>query len=237
MSKCSRCRNLWRINMDYEKLAETLFPHITKTPEDYEKMYPPRDLPAGAKVTRLGPSPTGFIHLGNLYGAFVDERLAHQSGGKFFLRIEDTDDKRYVEGAVEVIIKSLKFFGINFDEGATMAGDIGEYGDYTQSHRGEIYQCFAKKLVSEGHAYPCFLTEEEIADIHAKQEAEKANPGIYGKWAMCRNLTMEEIEANLAAGKPYVIRLKSDGDMSLPEDQIKRFQVEEIGRASCRERV
>ena len=218
--------------MDYEKLAETLFPHITKTPEDYEKMYPPRDLPAGAKVTRLGPSPTGFIHLGNLYGAFVDERLAHQSGGKFFLRIEDTDDKRYVEGAVEVIIKSLKFFGINFDEGATMTGDIGEYGDYTQSHRGEIYQCFAKKLVSEGHAYPCFLTEEEIADIHAKQEAEKANPGIYGKWATSRNLTMEEIEANLAAGKPYVIRLKSDGDMSLPEDQIKRFQVEDAIRGT-----
>ena len=218
--------------MDYEKLAETLFPHITKTPEDYEKMYPPRDLPAGAKVTRLGPSPTGFIHLGNLYGAFVDERLAHQSGGKFFLRIEDTDDKRYVEGAVEVIIKSLKFFGINFDEGATMTGDIGEYGDYTQSHRGEIYQCFAKKLVAEGHAYPCFLTEEEIADIHAKQEAEKANPGIYGKWATSRNLTMEEIEANLAAGKPYVIRLKSDGDMSLPEDQIKRFQVEDAIRGT-----
>ena len=191
--------------MNYEKLAEILFPHITKTPDDYEKLYPKRELPEGAKVTRLGPSPTGFIHLGNLYGAFVDERLAHQSGGRFFLRIEDTDDKRYVEGAVEVIINSLRFFGINFDEGATMEGDIGSYGDYTQSHRGEIYRCFAKKLVAEGHAYPCFLTEEEIAEIHAKQEAEKANPGIYGKWALSRNLTMEEIEANLAAGKSYVI--------------------------------
>ena len=221
-----------RINMNYEKLAELLFPHITKTPDDYEKLYPQRELPEGAKVTRLGPSPTGFIHLGNLYGAFVDERLAHQSGGRFFLRIEDTDDKRYVEGAVEVIINSLRFFGINFDEGATMEGDIGDYGDYTQSHRGEIYQCFAKKLVAEGHAYPCFLTEEEIADIHAKQEAEKANPGIYGKWALSRNLTMEEIEANLAAGKSYVIRLKSDGDMSLPEDQIRRFQVEDAIRGT-----
>ena len=110
--------------MNYEKLAEILFPHITKTPDDYEKLYPKRELPEGAKVTRLGPSPTGFIHLGNLYGAFVDERLAHQSGGRFFLRIEDTDDKRYVEGAVEVIINSLRFFGINFDEGATMEGDI-----------------------------------------------------------------------------------------------------------------
>ena len=168
------------MNMNYEKLAELLFPHIDKTPADYEAMYPARNLPAGAKVTRLGPSPTGFIHLGNLYGAFVDERLAHQSGGKFFLRIEDTDDKRFVEGAVEIIINSLRFFGIQFDEGATMDGDIGDYGDYTQSHRGPIYQCFAKKLVAEGKAYPCFMTEEDIADIHAQQEAEKANPGICG---------------------------------------------------------
>ena len=218
--------------MDYHKLAEMLFPNINKTPEDYEKMYPERNLPEGAKVTRLGPSPTGFIHLGNLYGAFVDERLAHQSGGKFYLRIEDTDDKRFVEGAVEIIINSLRFFGINFDEGATMDGDIGEYGDYTQSHRGEIYQCFAKKLVSEGKAYPCFLTEKEIADIHEKQEAEKANPGIYGKWAVSRNLSMEEIEEKLAAGTPYVIRLKSDGDMSLPEDQIRRFEVQDAIRGS-----
>ncbi|MBQ4649711.1 MAG: glutamate--tRNA ligase [Firmicutes bacterium] len=216
--------------MDYNKLAELLFPHITKTPEDYEALYPQRDLPEGAKVTRLGPSPTGFIHLGNLYGAFVDERLAHQSGGKFFLRIEDTDDKRYVEGAVEIIINSLRFFGINFDEGATMTGDIGQYGDYTQSHRGEIYQCFAKKMVADGTAYPCFMTEEEIAQIHEQQEAEKANPGIYGKWAKSRNLTMEEIQAKLAAGTPYVIRLKSDGDMSLPEDQIRRVQVKDAIR-------
>ena len=218
--------------MNYEKLAELLFPHIDKTPADYEAMYPARDLPAGAKVTRLGPSPTGFIHLGNLYGAFVDERLAHQSGGKFFLRIEDTDDKRYVEGAVEIIINSLRFFGIQFDEGATMNGDIGDYGDYTQSHRGPIYQCFAKKLVAEGKAYPCFMTEEDIAEIHAQQEAQKANPGIYGKWAKSRDLSMEEIEAKLAAGTPYVIRLKSDGDMSLPEDQIKRFQVEDAIRGT-----
>ncbi len=216
--------------MNYDKLAELLFPHITKTPEDYEALYPQRDLPEGAKVTRLGPSPTGFIHLGNLYGAFVDERLAHQSGGKFFLRIEDTDDKRYVEGAVEIIINSLRFFGINFDEGATMEGDMGIYGDYTQSHRGEIYQCFAKKMVADGTAYPCFMTEEEIVSIHEQQEAEKANPGIYGKWAKSRNLTMEEIEAKLAAGTPYVIRLKSDGDMSLPEDQIRRVQVKDAIR-------
>lgn len=218
--------------MDYNKLAELLFPHITKTPADYEAMYPQRDLPEGAKVTRLGPSPTGFIHLGNLYGAFVDERLAHQSGGKFYLRIEDTDDKRFVEGAVEIIINSLRFFGINFDEGATMEGDIGEYGDYTQSHRGAIYQCFAKKLVAEGKAYPCFLTADEINDIRAQQEASKQTPGIYGKWALSRNLTLEEIEEKLAAGLPYVIRLKSDGDMSLPEDQIRRVQVEDAIRGT-----
>ncbi len=218
--------------MDYNKLAELLFPHITRTPEEYEALYPPRQLPEGAKVTRLGPSPTGFIHLGNLYGAFVDERLAHQSGGKFYLRIEDTDDKRYVEGAVEIIINSLRFFGINFDEGATMEGDIGEYGDYTQSHRGDIYQCFAKKLVSEGKAYPCFLTEEEIAEIRCQQEAMKLTPGIYCKFAKCRALTYEQIEENLKAGKPYVIRLKSDGDMSLPEDQIKRIHVQDAIRGT-----
>ena len=216
--------------MDNMKLAELLFPHITKAPEEYEDIFPVRELSEGARVTRMAPSPTGFIHLGNLFSAFADERLAHQSGGVFYLRIEDTDDKRYVEGAVEIIINSLRFFGINFDEGATMNGDIGAYGDYTQSHRGEIYQCFAKKMVAEGTAYPCFMTEEEIVQIHEQQEAEKANPGIYGKWAKSRNLTMEEIQAKLAAGTPYVIRLKSDGDMSLPEDQIRRVQVKDAIR-------
>ncbi len=138
--------------MDYRKLADLLFPEGDRTPEEFERAYPERKLPEGAKVTRLGPSPTGFIHLGNLYGAFVDERLAHQSEGVFYLRIEDTDDKRYVEGAVETIISSLDYFGIRFDEGATSEGDTGEYGDYTQSHRGEIYRAFAKKLVEEGKA-------------------------------------------------------------------------------------
>ena len=216
--------------MDYKKLAELLFPEIEKTPEYYEEMYPERDLPEGAKVTRLGPSPTGFIHLGNLYGAFVDERLAHQSDGVFFLRIEDTDDKREVEGAVEIIINSLRFFGINFDEGATMEGDKGAYGDYTQSHRGPIYQCFAKKLVSEGKAYPCFLTEEEIAEIREEQQAIKANPGIYGKWARSRDLSYEEIEAKIKAGEKFVVRLKSDGNLDLPEEQIRRIKVQDAIR-------
>ena len=214
--------------MDYNKLAELLFPQIDKTPEDYEAMFPQRQNAAGgAVITRLGPSPTGFIHLGNLYGAFVDERLAHQSKaadgtpGTFYLRIEDTDDKRYVEGAVDTIINSLKFFGITFDEGAGCGQpdadgeptDAGYYGPYYQSKRGPIYQAFVKRLVSQGKAYPCFLTEEELADIRAQQEAAKETTGIYGKYAeKNRNLTYEEVEANIAAGKPYVIRLKSKGN-------------------------
>lgn len=218
--------------MDYKRLAEMLFPEINESPENYENMFPPRNLPEGAKVTRLGPSPTGFIHLGNLFGAFADERLAHQSGGVFYLRIEDTDDKRYVEGAVDIIINSLRFFGINFDEGASADGETGSYGSYTQSLRGPIYRCFAKKLVSEGKAYPCFLTEEEIANIRSEQEAAKQNPGIYGKWAKSRNLSLEDIEDKLSSRMPYVIRLKSDGDMSLPDDQIKRFEVEDAIRGT-----
>ena len=212
--------------MDYNKLAELLFPNIDKTPEDYEALYPARG--EDLVITRLGPSPTGFIHLGNLYGAFVDERLAHRGAkagnpGTFYLRIEDTDDKRFVEGAVETIINSLKFFGITFDEGAALpapgqeygTAESGSYGPYFQSKRGPIYQTFAKKLVSEGKAYPCFLSEEEIADIRAQQEAAKETTGIYGKYAeKNRNLTYEEIEANISAGKPYVVRLKSDGDTS-----------------------
>ena len=216
--------------MDYNLLAELLFPNIDKSPEAYEKIYPKRNLPEGAKVTRLGPSPTGFIHLGNLYGAFVDERLAHQSGGVFYLRIEDTDDKRFVDGAVKIIIDSLRFFGISFDEGAGLDGDTGAYGNYTQSKRGEIYASFAKKLVREGKAYPCFLTEEEITAIRAKQEAEKQNPGIYGEFAADRNLSLEEVEANIKAGKPYVLRLKSDGNPD-PE-KARRIKVEDAIRGT-----
>ena len=166
----------------------------------------------------------------SIWVAFADERLAHQSGGIFYLRIEDTDDKRYVDGAVDIIINSLHFFGINFDEGAGPDGETGAYGSYTQSRRGPIYQCFAKKLVAEGKAYPCFLTEDEIAAIRAEQESHKLTPGIYGKWARSRNLTLNEIREKLSSGMPYVIRLRSDGDMSLPEDQIKRFEIDDAIR-------
>ena len=217
--------------MDNNKLAELLFPHIEKKPEDYENLFPKRELPEGAMVTRLGPSPTGFIHLGNLYGAFVDERLAHQSGGTFYLRIEDTDDKRYVEGAVETIITSLRFFGIDFDEGALLDGEKGDYGPYYQSQRGEIYQCFAKKLVSEGMAYPCFLTEDELAAIRQAQEEAKETTGIYGKYAeQSRNLTYDEIKANIDAGKPYVVRLRSTGNHDLPSEEIRYIEVEDAIR-------
>ena len=194
-----------------KQIADLLFPNITTTPEDMEKRYPKRNLPEGAKVTRLGPSPTGFIHLGNLYGAFVDERLAHQSEGVFYLRIEDTDDKRYVEGAVDTIIDSLDFFDIKFDEGATKDGEIGQYGPYEQSKRGEIYQTYVKVLVEKGMAYPCFLTEEEISEIRASQEANKLMPGIYGEYAKYRTITEAEVKEKLEAGLPFVVRLKSDG--------------------------
>lgn len=216
--------------MNYKELSELIYPSLPHTPEDYEAMYPPRDLPEGAMVTRLGPSPTGFIHLGNLYGAFVDERLAHQSGGTFFLRIEDTDDKRYVENAVETIIGSLDFFGIRFDEGVTETGDIGEYGDYTQSHRGEIYRTFAKELLAEGLAYPCFLTEEEISSIREKQESEKIAPGIYSGWSKYRDWDKDEaVEAEIVkrikAGEPFVIRLKSKGVPNASAEETARHTV------------
>lgn len=209
--------------MDNNKLAELLFPDIDKTPQDYEAQYPPRSLAEGAMVTRLGPSPTGFIHLGNLYGAFVDERLAHGSDGVFYLRIEDTDDKRYVEGAVDTIIDSLDFFGIRFDEGAVKDPDgkqvgKGDYGPYYQSDRGPLYRCFVKELVKKGLAYPCFMSEEEIAETRAEQEAAKETPGIYGKYAASRDLTLEQIEANIAEGKTYVMRLRSSGDPDDPKE-------------------
>ncbi len=198
--------------MDNKKLAGLLFPDIDKTPADWEAAFPARDLPAGAKVTRMGPSPTGFMHLGNLYGAFVDERLAHQSGGTFFLRIEDTDDKRKVEGATELIIRSLNFFGVSFDEGAGIEEDTGDYGPYYQSRRAEIYQTFVRKMIEDGQAYPCFLTADEISEIRAGQEAEKLTPGIYGKYAIHRDLSLEDIQSRIDAGQEYVIRLRSKGE-------------------------
>ncbi len=195
-----------------KELAELLFGHITEQPEYYEEKYPARSLPEGAPVTRIGPSPTGFVHLGNLYNAIIGERLAHQNGGTFFLRVEDTDAKREVEGAVELVISAMDFFGIHFDEGATADGDSGSYGPYRQRLRKDIYQCYAKRLVERGMAYPCFCSEQELADMREKQIAGKLNFGYYGKWAKCRDLSFDEIKAKIEAGEPYVLRFRSNGD-------------------------
>ena len=158
--------------MDYQKLAELLFPHIDKTIEDYEAIYPQRDLGEEAKITRFAPSPTGFLHIGGLFAALISERIAHQSGGKFILRIEDTDKKREVDDGVSKIIEGLKSFGIQIDEGfVDFHKEEGDYGPYKQSQRAAIYQCFAKKLVEEGKAYPCFCSEETLAKIREEQEA------------------------------------------------------------------
>ena len=201
--------------MDLIKLANTLIPDADLLPlECYEELYPPRNLPRGAEVTRLAPSPTGFIHLGNLYSALADERIAHTTGGIFYLRIEDTDEKRKVEGAVESVIRSLKYFNVNFDEGAEIVSDLNSYGPYYQRQRAPIYRAFAKDLIARGLAYPCFCTEEQLNQIREEQTAKKEITGYYGKYAKCRNLTEEQIYSNLAAGMPFVIRLRSRGNAS-----------------------
>lgn len=201
--------------MDTNYLAELLFPDITKTTEDYETRYPRREgLLGDAKVTRIGPSPTGFVHLGNLYNALIGERLAHQSGGVFYLRIEDTDAKREVPGAVELLLSAMDYFGISFDEGATTESDRGDYGPYRQRQRKEVYQCFAKELVRRGLAYPCFCSEERLTEMRNTQISKKENFGYYGEWALCRDLPIEEIEKRIAAGEEYVLRFRSDGDIS-----------------------
>lgn len=198
--------------MDYNALAELLFPQITRVPEDVEAQFPKRELPEGAKVTRIAPSPTGFMHLGNLFGAITDERLAHQSGGVFYLRIEDTDQKREVPGGVEKILQVFRDYELPFDEGAGLEADSGSYGPYRQRQRAEIYQTFAKALVQQGKAYPCFCTEEELALAHERQEALKENFGYYGKWAVHRDLSFEEVQNRLAQGQPFVLRFRSTGD-------------------------
>lgn len=195
-----------------ETLAELLFGEIFKTPEDYFERYPKRDLKEGAAVTRFAPSPTGFLHIGGLFAAMVAKRVAEKSGGVFYLRIEDTDKKREIDGGVKLIVDGLNAFGITPDEGFVDGeNETGNYGPYRQSDRAEIYRCFAKKLVAEGKAYPCFCGEDEIAEIRKEQEADKLRTGYYGKYAKCRNLTLDEIKAKLDAGMPYVVRLRSEG--------------------------
>ena len=204
--------------MDYKALSELLFPQVTETCEEVEARFPARELPEGAVVSRMAPSPTGFVHLGNLVQGLTSERMAHQSGGVLFLRVEDTDAKREVPGAVEVLIDTLKHYGIQFDEGATHDGDNGLYGPYRQRQRAGIYHVYAKKLVSEGQAYPCFCTEEQLSAMREQQEANKETTGYYGKYAMWRDRSLEDIQAELNAGHPWVLRFRSTGSI---ENQFK----------------
>ena len=204
--------------MDYKVLANLLFPNVTETPDEVEARFPARNLPEGAVVSRMAPSPTGFVHLGNLVQGTISERMSHQSNGVLFLRVEDTDAKREVPGAVEVLIDTLKHYGIQFDEGATHDGDNGIYGPYRQRQRAAIYHVFAKKLVEEGQAYPCFCTEEELTAMREKQEAQKVNFGYYGEFAMWRDRSIEDIKAQLDAGNPWVLRFRSTGSL---ENQFK----------------
>lgn len=211
--------------MDFQRLADLLFPNVTKTPEQIEAEFPPRNLPEGAKVTRFAPSPTGFVHFGGLFPTTIGERLAHQSGGVFYLRIEDTDAKREVDGAAEGLIRTLAHYGIHFDEGAIIGEegaicDKGAYGPYRQSARGPIYHVFAKQLVREGKAYPVFTTQEELdalnavdkkAEIKAKdwhEDQSKKKEEVL----RAREITLDEVEQNLAEGNPFVLRLLADGD-------------------------
>ena len=209
---------------DVLKLAELLFPDLTLLPEDMEKRYPERQLKEGARVTRLAPSPTGFLHFGNLFTGTVAYRTAKVTDGIFFVRVEDTDQKRKVEGAVEVMLGGLEAFGVVADEGV-VGEDIekGDYGPYYQSQRKEIYHVFAKSLVKQDLAYPCFCSAEELDEIRAAQENESVK-GYWGEYAKCRKLTLEEIEENLKAGKPWTLRLKSPGDLEKKcffDDMIK----------------
>lgn len=216
--------------MDFEKLANLLFPAVTETPADMEAKYPARNLPEGAKVTRFAPSPTGFVHFGGLFPSTIGERLAHQSGGVFYLRIEDTDAKREVPGAAEGLIRTLAHYGIHFDEGAILGEDgkicdCGAYGPYKQSARGPIYHVFAKDLVRRGLAYPVFTTQEELEALNAvdkkaeikARDWENESEDRAAEQAKQRQFTLEEVEAHLAAGDPFVLRLLADGN---PEKKI-----------------
>ncbi|HCT64368.1 MAG TPA: glutamate--tRNA ligase [Lachnospiraceae bacterium] len=193
-----------------KELADILLPDVKNSPQYYEEKYPQRNLPQDAIVTRFGPSPTGFLHIGSLYAALIEKRAADQTGGVFFLRIEDTDKKREVENGVTLLLDGLKQFGIVPDEGVVgEESEKGNYGPYKQSERAEIYKTFVKELIARGLAYPCFCSQEELEKSRSIQEQKGIRPGYYGKWAKDRNLSFEEIEKNLKEGKTFVIRIKA----------------------------
>ena len=198
--------------MSLEKLADILFPEVNNEPEYYLAKYPERNLKEGAVVTRYAPSPTGFQHIGGIFTALINERLASQTDGVFYLRIEDTDQKREVSGAIEDTIHTMNNFGMNFSEG--MIGEEeekGAYGPYKQSLRKDIYQTFAKDLVKKGLAYPCFCSAEKLTEVREKQMSEKITPGYYGEYATCRNISAEDAIKRVENGEEYIIRLKSPG--------------------------
>ena len=199
--------------MTYKDLADLIFPNITKTVEDYEKMYPERKLDKGAIVTRFAPSPTGFVHMGSLLASFISNKAAKDTNGVFFLRIEDTDQKREVENGIEGIVNDLHNFQISIDEGAlSKTKEIGNYGPYIQSQRKEIYHAFIKHLLEKGLAYPCFCSEEHLKEIREMQEATKSRIGYYGRYAVCRNIKIEDAYNRIKNGEKFVIRLKSPGN-------------------------
>lgn len=210
--------------MEKSEIIKKLFPKPLPLPGEIENKYPDRKLKEGAMVTRIAPSPTGFMHIGGLYAALISERLAHQTGGKFYLRIEDTDKKREVEGAIKIIVDSLEHYGIRTDEGETSAGiEIGEYGPYKQSERAKIYQSYVKYLIDKNMAYPCFSTSEELDDMRNMQEVQGVRSGYYKQWAKWRDKSDQEVLSALSEGKKFVIRFKSCGDIDkkiLIEDAI-----------------
>ena len=193
-------------------LANLIFPNINKTIDDLEKLYPSRNLTPDAEVTRFAPSPTGFLHTGSLFTSFIGKKVAKQSGGIFYLRLEDTDTKREVEGAGEQLIKQLEEFNIDIDEGITINGEKGIYGPYVQSQRKEIYQIVIKELIKKGLAYPCFCSIEDLDNLRKYQEEHKLITGYYQEFAKCRNLSIDEAYNLIKANKPYVIRFKSSGN-------------------------
>ena len=214
--------------MNYKELADLIFPNA-KDISYYEEKYPERDLQEGAIVTRFAPSPTGFVHIGGLYQALIARKLSKQTKGVFFLRVEDTDQKREVENGVSGIVNSLKDFGLEPDEGMiTETREIGNYGPYQQSRRKEIYQSYAKYMITQGKAYPCFCTAEEGEELRKTQEQAKIRPGYYGVWAKCRKLSLEEMAEKIKSGMPYIIRFKSQGreDKKIKHKDIIKGNVE-----------
>ena len=214
--------------MNYKELADLIFPNA-KDISYYEEKYPERDLQEGAIVTRFAPSPTGFVHIGGLYQALIARKLSKQTKGVFFLRVEDTDQKREVENGVSGIVNSLKDFGLEPDEGMiTETKEIGNYGPYQQSRRKEIYQSYAKYMITQGKAYPCFCTAEEGEELRKTQEQAKIRPGYYGVWAKCRKLSLEEMAEKIKSGMPYIIRFKSQGreDKKIKHKDIIKGNVE-----------